>query len=110
MGGLRLEVFKVRTKPPHPLQAPLPLSSKESRLTAPPPPQFGTYLLFPIGIMYYFGTNLDERFSVPGFWPKPEEANKVPHSREEIKAEYERIVERQRILKERREAAARRDE
>lgn len=72
--------------------------------------QFGTYLLFPIGIMYYFGTNLDNRFAVPNFWPKPEESNQVPHSREEIKAEYERIVERQRLLKERREAAARRDE
>ncbi|KAL2112412.1 hypothetical protein VUR80DRAFT_7649 [Thermomyces stellatus] len=80
MAGLRLEVFK-----------------------------FGTYLLFPIGIMYYFGANLDDRFAVPGFWPKPEESNKVPHSREEIKAEYERIVERQRMLRERREAAERRD-
>lgn len=60
--------------------------------------------------MFYFGTNLDNRFSVPGFWPKPEESNQVPHSREDIKAEYERIVERQRLLKERREAAGRGDE
>ncbi|SPO02737.1 related to cytochrome-c oxidase assembly protein [Cephalotrichum gorgonifer] len=75
MAGLRLEVFK-----------------------------FGTYLLFPIGIMYYFGTNLDNKFSVPGFWPKPEETNRIPHSREDIKAEYEKIVERQRALKERRAA------
>lgn len=72
--------------------------------------QFGSYLLFPIGIMYYFGTNLDNRFAVEGFWPKADEANKIPHSREEIKAEYARIVERQRILKERREAAERKDE
>ncbi|CAI4219516.1 unnamed protein product [Parascedosporium putredinis] len=73
MGGLNLEVFK-----------------------------FGMYLLFPIGIMYHFGTNLDSRFAVEGFWPKPEETNKVPHSKEEIKAEYEKIVARQRVLMERR--------
>lgn len=60
--------------------------------------------------MFYFGTNLDARFAVPGFWPKPENSNQVPHSREEIKLEYDRIVERQRILKERREAAGRKDE
>ncbi|KAL2886370.1 Protein PET100 mitochondrial [Ceratocystis lukuohia] len=72
MGGFNLEVFK-----------------------------FGMYVMFPIGIMYYFGTNLDQRFAVEGFWPKPEETNKVPHTREEIKAEYERIVARQRLLKER---------
>lgn len=59
------------------------------------------YVMFPIGIMYYFGTNLDQRFAVEGFWPKPEETNKVPHTREEIKAEYERIVARQKMLKER---------
>ena len=59
--------------------------------------QFGTYLLFPIGIMYYFGTNLDNRFTVNDFWPKPEECNKLPQDREEIKAEYERIVARQKL-------------
>jgi protein PET100 len=53
--------------------------------------------MFPIGIMYYFGTNLDNRFSVPNFWPKPEECNKIPHDREEIRAEYERIVARQKL-------------
>ncbi|KAG6040880.1 hypothetical protein E4U41_006792 [Claviceps citrina] len=68
MGGLNLEVFK-----------------------------FGMYVMFPIGIMYYFGTNLDNRFSVHDFWPKPEECNKVPRDREEVKAEYERIVARQRF-------------
>ncbi|RDA90674.1 hypothetical protein CP533_4679 [Ophiocordyceps camponoti-saundersi (nom. inval.)] len=67
MGGINLEIFK-----------------------------FGMYVMFPIGIMYYFGTNLDNRFAVPDFWPKPEECNKVPHDREEIEAEYARIVERQR--------------
>lgn len=59
--------------------------------------QFGTYVMFPIGIMFYFGTNLDNRFAVPGFWPKPEECNKIPKDRDEIKAEYERIVARQKL-------------
>ncbi|KOS19224.1 Protein PET100 [Escovopsis weberi] len=68
MGGLNLEVFK-----------------------------FGTYVLFPIGIMYYFGTNLDNRFTVGGFWPKPEECNHVPKDRDEVVAEYHRIVERQKL-------------
>ncbi|KAH6896967.1 hypothetical protein B0T10DRAFT_556816 [Thelonectria olida] len=68
MGGLNLEVFK-----------------------------FGTYVMFPIGIMFYFGTNLDNRFAVKGFWPRPEECNKLPHDRDEIKAEYERIVARQKL-------------
>ncbi|KAI5465835.1 hypothetical protein BGZ63DRAFT_460540 [Mariannaea sp. PMI_226] len=68
MGGLNLEVFK-----------------------------FGTYVMFPIGIMFYFGTNLDNRFAVKNFWPKPEECNKLPYDRDEIKAEYERIVARQKL-------------
>jgi protein PET100, fungi type len=59
--------------------------------------QFGMYVMFPIGTMYYFGTNLDNRFSVPGFWPKPEECNTVPHDREELLAEYERIVAKQKL-------------
>ncbi|PHH72326.1 hypothetical protein CDD80_4606 [Ophiocordyceps camponoti-rufipedis] len=71
MGGINLEIFKV-------------------------PTHFGMYVMFPIGIMYYFGTNLDNRFAVPGFWPKPEECNRVPRDREEVVAEYERIVARQR--------------
>lgn len=49
------------------------------------------YVMFPIGIMFYFGTNLDQRFAVPDFWPKPEQANKVPLDRDEIKAELERL-------------------
>lgn len=53
--------------------------------------------MFPIGIMYYFGTNIEERFAVPNFWPKPEECNKIPHDRDEIRAEYDRIITRQRL-------------
>ncbi|EOO02235.1 putative mitochondrial cytochrome c oxidase assembly factor protein [Phaeoacremonium minimum UCRPA7] len=73
MGGLNLEVFK-----------------------------FGMYVMFPIGIMYYFGTNLDNRFAVPDFWPKPEQANKVPLERDEIHAELERLRARRLFVRDRR--------
>lgn len=76
MGGLNLEVFK-----------------------------FGMYLMFPIGIMYYFGTNLDNRFAVPDFWPKADHANRVPTDRDEIKAELERLRIRRLMNRERRLAA-----
>ena len=55
------------------------------------------YVMFPIGVMYYFGTNLDDRFSVPGFWPAPEECNTVPQDRAEVVAEYERIMASRRF-------------
>ncbi|KAM7223719.1 hypothetical protein V8F06_000735 [Rhypophila decipiens] len=76
MGGLNLEVFK-----------------------------FGMYVMFPIGIMYYFGTNLDERFSVPEFWPKPEQTNKIPTDRDEIQAELERLRQKRLYVRDRRLAA-----
>ncbi|KAH7125618.1 mitochondrial cytochrome c oxidase assembly factor [Dendryphion nanum] len=79
MGGPNLEVFKLTN----------------STL------QFGMYILFPIGIMYYFGTNLDGKFSVPDFWPKEGQTHKIPYEREEIKKELERLkaqnLERRRI-------------
>ena len=70
------------------------------------------YIAFPIGWMYYFGTNLDQRFSVPDFWPKPEETNKIPFDKEDISKELERLrarrlrirderMERERIMSER---------
>ncbi|OLN81805.1 Protein PET100, mitochondrial [Colletotrichum chlorophyti] len=80
MGGLNLEVFK-----------------------------FGMYVMFPIGVMYYFGTNLDNRFAVPDFWPKAENSHKIPFDRDEIKSEYVRLARRQRLVDEmrrEREAAA----
>lgn len=46
--------------------------------------------------MYYFGTNLEDRFSVPGFWPTKEQSNKIPYEKEEIKAEVERIRDEMR--------------
>jgi len=63
------------------------------------------YVMFPIGIMYYFGTNLDNRFAVPDFWPKPEESNKVPFERDEIQAEIARLRMRRLQNRERRLAA-----
>lgn len=66
------------------------------------PIQFGMYVMFPIGIMYYFGTNLDARFAVPEFWPKPENANKIPLDRDEISAELERLRTRRLFLREQR--------
>ena len=63
------------------------------------------YVMFPIGIMFYFGTNLDQRFTVPDFWPKPENANKVPFDREEIHEELERLRARRLYLREKRLAS-----
>ncbi|KAE8372824.1 hypothetical protein BDV26DRAFT_285616 [Aspergillus bertholletiae] len=53
--------------------------------------KFGMYVLFPIGWMYYFGTNLDDRFSVPGFWPSTEQSHKIPLEKEEIDKELARM-------------------
>lgn len=64
--------------------------------------------MFPIGWMYYFGTNLDQRFSVPDFWPAPGTTNKIPFDREEQKdldkklrelrlAKKQRRLERERL-------------
>ncbi len=47
--------------------------------------------MFPIGWMYYFGTNLERRFAVPDFWPAPETTHKIPFERDELKAELERL-------------------
>ena len=41
--------------------------------------------------MYYFGTNLENRFSVPDFWPRPEETHRIPFEKEEIAKELERL-------------------
>ncbi|KXJ88775.1 hypothetical protein Micbo1qcDRAFT_206925 [Microdochium bolleyi] len=79
MGGTNLEVFK-----------------------------FGMYVMFPIGIMYYFGTNLDERFNVPDFWPKAEEGNKVPFEKDEIHAELARLRAKRLYLRDQRLAEEKR--
>ncbi|PQE09448.1 hypothetical protein CJF31_00004337 [Rutstroemia sp. NJR-2017a BVV2] len=58
--------------------------------------------MFPIAVMYYYGTNLDKRFSVPGFWPKPEETNRIPFEKDEIKSELERLKQKRLWLREQR--------
>ena len=53
--------------------------------------KFGMYLAFPIGWMYYFGTNLDARFNVPDFWPNQEQSHRIPYDSDELKLEVRRI-------------------
>ncbi|KAF2826543.1 hypothetical protein CC86DRAFT_406801 [Ophiobolus disseminans] len=65
--------------------------------------KFGMYILFPISIMYYFGTNLDGKFTVPDFWPKPGQTHRIPYEREEIAKELERLKTRNLENKRRRE-------
>lgn len=91
MGGPNLEVAKVR-------YARL-TNTHEGSLTRA---KFGMYIMFPIGIMYYFGTNLDARFSTPDFWPKPGETHVIPYEKEEIKEELERLKARRLAARERR--------
>jgi len=64
--------------------------------------KFGMYILFPIAMMYYYGTNLDNRFSVPDFWPKPEQTNRIPFEKEEIHSELERLRQRRLFLRDKR--------
>lgn len=47
--------------------------------------------MFPIGWMYYFGTNLEDRFKVSDFWPSQEHSHKLPAEREDIKDELDRM-------------------
>lgn len=64
--------------------------------------QFGMYVMFPIGIMFYYGHNLDRRFQVPDFWPKPEQTHKIPFERDEIKSELDRLRAKRLYLREQR--------
>ncbi|GAM83740.1 hypothetical protein ANO11243_017300 [Dothideomycetidae sp. 11243] len=52
--------------------------------------------------MYYFGTNLDEKFAVPDFWPKKDETHKIPYDRKEIEEELERLKARRLAARARR--------
>lgn len=65
-------------------------------------PQFGLYILFPIGYMWYFGTNLEERFSVPDFWPKDNQTHKIPFEKDEIQSELARMKARRLAMRENR--------
>ncbi|THY34777.1 hypothetical protein D6D01_01873 [Aureobasidium pullulans] len=64
--------------------------------------KFGMYIMFPIGWMYYFGTNLDERFSVPDFWPKENETHHIPFEKDEIQSELVRLRARRLAARQRR--------
>ncbi|KAK7539960.1 uncharacterized protein J3D65DRAFT_620355 [Phyllosticta citribraziliensis] len=64
--------------------------------------KFGLYILFPIGYMWYFGTNLEERFSVPDFWPKEHQTHKIPFEKDEIQSELARMKARRLALRENR--------
>ena len=59
--------------------------------------KFGMYLSFPIGWMYYFGTNLENRFNIPNFWPTQEQSHKLPPSSDALREE---VVRLQRRMKE----------
>ncbi|CAD0090440.1 unnamed protein product [Aureobasidium mustum] len=60
------------------------------------------YIMFPIGWMYYFGTNLDERFSIPDFWPKENETHHIPFEKDEIQSELARLRARRLAARQRR--------
>ncbi|KAL1640496.1 hypothetical protein SLS58_006846 [Diplodia intermedia] len=64
--------------------------------------KFGLYILFPIGYMYYFGTNLEERFTVPDFWPKEGQTHKIPYEKDEIQSELARLRARRLALRDQR--------
>ena len=89
--GGNLEVFKVRMSFTHDDAAILTISS-----------QFGMYIMFPVGIMYYFGANLERRFAVPDFWPKEGQTHTIPFEREDIDAELQRLKERRLAARARR--------
>ena len=63
------------------------------------------YVLFPIGWMYYFGTNLDDRFATKGFWPTAEQSHKIPLDKEEIDKELARMRMVDASKREQRQAA-----
>ncbi|OQE34770.1 hypothetical protein PENCOP_c015G00015 [Penicillium coprophilum] len=67
--------------------------------------KFGMYVLFPIGWMYYFGTNLDDRFATKNFWPTAEQSHKIPLDKAEIDEELARMRMVDAIKRERRQAA-----
>ncbi|KAF2233113.1 hypothetical protein EV356DRAFT_533994 [Viridothelium virens] len=64
--------------------------------------KFGMYILFPISIMYYFGTNLDGKFNTPDFWPKEGETHKIPFEKEEIQNELSRLKARRLAVRDQR--------
>lgn len=41
--------------------------------------------------MWYFGTNLETRFTVPDFWPEPGTTHTIPFEKEDLKEMGERL-------------------
>ncbi len=60
------------------------------------------YVMFPIAFMYYYGLNLENRFAVPDFWPKPEQTNRIPFEKDEIHSELERLRQKRMYLRSKR--------
>jgi protein PET100 len=56
--------------------------------------------------MYYFGTNLDDRFKVKDFWPSEEQSHKIPLDKEEIDKELARMRMVDNLRREREAAQA----
>ena len=59
--------------------------------------------MFPIGFMYYFGTNLENRFSVPDFWPAPGSTHTIPFERDDQRDMEKKLRELRLLKKERRQ-------
>lgn len=54
--------------------------------------------------MYYFGTNLDERFDVPDYWPTQANSHTLPYDHKDLKAEVLRLQREMKEKSERRKA------
>ncbi|KAJ6151004.1 hypothetical protein N7470_007598 [Penicillium chermesinum] len=93
--GGNLEVFKAGDCPLNMLLIALPSFSSSACTSS-----------FPIGWMYYFGTNLDDRFSTKDFWPTAEQSHKIPLDKEEIDKELARMRMVDSVRRERREREA----
>lgn len=123
MGGPNLEIFKFALyiftpvvtmrmsfsspipSPFHSLSISLSLPSLPSLSPISPPfllPLLTHSLTHTLPATVYFGTNLDQRFAVPDFWPRPEETHRIPFERAEIVAEMERLKRKRLWLREQR--------
>lgn len=47
--------------------------------------------MFPIGFMWYFGLNLENRFAVPDFWPEEGTTHRIPFEKEELREMGEQL-------------------
>jgi protein PET100, fungi type len=102
---LQLPRFPISLPLPPPSLRPPPPSLILIPLLPPnpfnPPSTHPPSLTLPLHTVY-FGTNLDRRFAVPDFWPKPSETHRIPFERDEIAAEMERLKRKRLWLREQR--------